>query len=178
MTEQHVGTFEIKSGSVYVTDPCYEPGTWCQGLVKNVLCGKWKASVIIENTSLGWGNRVHELNVVHEAYEDIEIFMDKQTFVVGVDAGVAGFFDSDKWVGRSSDEDEYSRLCEMTHDLEQAGCTDYGVISSSGFGDGAYDCFVGKNKEGKVVCMSIIFISDEDEWNGDNEEEEEDFEEE
>lgn len=40
---------------------------------------------------------------------------------------------------------------------------DKGIVSSSGYGDGGYSCFVGKNPEGKIVSISIDFFFCEDE---------------
>ncbi|MBQ7079905.1 MAG: DUF4241 domain-containing protein [Fibrobacter sp.] len=39
---------------------------------------------------------------------------------------------------------------------------DKGVVSETGFGDGCYSLYVGKNKAGKIVSASIIFIADEE----------------
>lgn len=30
-----LGTFENKSGTLIVSDPCYDLGTWCQGIIEN-----------------------------------------------------------------------------------------------------------------------------------------------
>lgn len=35
-----LGELEL-SDSVYVSDPCYDPGTWCQALVDNLKPGKY-----------------------------------------------------------------------------------------------------------------------------------------
>lgn len=36
-------TFEVKSGALRVTDPCYSMDTWCAGTTENVLNGTWHA---------------------------------------------------------------------------------------------------------------------------------------
>ena len=59
-----LGTIEL-GDYVYVTDPCYSPGIWCQALIKNVKSGKYHAfmnKVTIPN----WGRVVSELWVCHE----------------------------------------------------------------------------------------------------------------
>jgi len=38
-------TFEITSGVMVCSDPCYEIPTWCQGIVENVKKGTWLAGV-------------------------------------------------------------------------------------------------------------------------------------
>uniref|UniRef100_A0AAU6W1I6 Uncharacterized protein n=1 Tax=Pseudomonas phage Nican01 TaxID=3138540 RepID=A0AAU6W1I6_9CAUD len=37
--------FEVTSGALRVSDPCYEMGTWCAGTTNNVLNGRWLAHV-------------------------------------------------------------------------------------------------------------------------------------
>ncbi len=37
--------FEVKSGALRVTDPCYDLTTWCSGTLQNVKNGKWFVSV-------------------------------------------------------------------------------------------------------------------------------------
>lgn len=37
--------FDVKSGALRVTDPCYEMGTWCAGTTNNALNGRWLAHV-------------------------------------------------------------------------------------------------------------------------------------
>lgn len=32
------------------------------------------------------------------------------------------------------------------------------VVSSSGYGDGSYDCFVARNTEGKIIAAKLVFI--------------------
>jgi len=164
-----IGTFEITSGEVYVTDPCYEIGTWCQGLVKDVLNGTWESYV--EYGTSGWEKgRVKALTVKHITEGNKHNVSDKADFEVGVDSGTAGFFDAAKYPGK--EDDFYDRVCNLTFTDAHGGCIEFGTISSSGFGDGGYDCWVGKNSDGKVVNMEIIFIDDNEEDCGDDDEEE------
>lgn len=67
LEEPSVGEFEITSGKVIVTDPCYEVGTWCQGTLDNVAKGKWTAFVGRSDERM-WGMRCAELTVVHDSY--------------------------------------------------------------------------------------------------------------
>jgi hypothetical protein len=154
-----LGTFEIKSGSVYVTDPCYEIDTWCQGKVDDVLNGTWVSEADISNAA-GWGNRVHILRVYHKEHGDDYSNLQEEKFEVGVDSGQAGFFDADLYPGK--DDDFYDEVCNLTLSDKQGGCISFGTASSSGFGDGGYSCYTGKNKDGKVVYMEIVFIGDDD----------------
>ena len=41
---EHLGEFNVESGRVRVTDPCYSPGVWCSGELE-VAAGKYEAYV-------------------------------------------------------------------------------------------------------------------------------------
>ena len=38
-------SFEVKSGALRVTDPCYDMETWCAGTLESVKNGKWFAQL-------------------------------------------------------------------------------------------------------------------------------------
>lgn len=45
MVVERPRAFEVKSGALRVTDPCYSMDTWCAGTTENVLNGTWHAHV-------------------------------------------------------------------------------------------------------------------------------------
>lgn len=92
-------------------------------------------------------------------------------FIVGVDSGQAGIFDhqiyrvDESVIGETEfmPEDKwYSSCCDQTLGELGAGVINGGVVSSSGFGDGGYEAFIAKNAEGKVIAVQIVFITEED----------------
>ena len=69
-----LGEFEIKSDVVWVTDPCYERGTWCQAKFENEFKkGTWLAFLTFFRDDLpGCGDskkryNVHDLIAVHSS---------------------------------------------------------------------------------------------------------------
>lgn len=38
----------------------------------------------------------------------------------------------------------------------------FGVATASGYGDGGYNCYVGRNNKGEIVAARIVFIGDEE----------------
>lgn len=177
VSEHRVGEFTLESDKLRVTDPCYTKGTWCAGVI-NARPGKWNAQIKISNEG-GWGDRVAELMVTHENYAPSKnAFWVTQEFSVGVDSGQAGFFDDAKYpngdeTGEYGDTDTfYGKVCTLTHSetnrRQVAGTLDFGVASSSGYGDGGYRCEAIYNGD-EVVAARIIFIGDEE----DEEDEEE-----
>jgi hypothetical protein len=121
--------------------------------------------------------RVAYIHIVHEAYKDDPAALDPKQFKlvegldVGVDSGQAGFFDLAEYVkvasGDRIDETFYRKACAQTLDTELSfGVVEFGALSSSGYGDGGYNCYVLRHGEGKLIAAYIEFIgdgSDEDE---------------
>jgi hypothetical protein len=158
---------------VIVSDPCYTIPTWCQIKLKSVLPGPYKTFVDKSN-SFGWGMRCHRLGVVHTDYVGQELSWRIIPGNVGVDSGQAGIFslegyrndelaesittpDSKFIISRDGEGDAwYEKMCKFTLDEQQWGSYDTGVVSSSGIGDGGYDCLVARHK-GKIVGICINY---------------------
>jgi hypothetical protein len=170
----YLGKFDITSGKVMVSDPCYTVGTWCQGQLDNVKNGEWVANV--ERSDEGsWGIRNAELIAYHSEHRmpsDYQWSM--ESFDIGVDSGQCGFYDlnfyrNDSMVGEIQNrlhfdlnedgERFYSLNCDLTCETEDhAGVMDYGVVSTSGYGDGGYNLFTVRDSEGMVIAMKVVFI--------------------
>lgn len=173
----NLGTFEVASGKLTVSDPCYKPGTWGMGELTKVRNGTWYAHTLA--VDLGdLGKRISRLVIHHSAYsQSKKLCSQVASFEVGVDSGQAGFFDSTHYQDDSvlcrnpvNDLDSawYSACCDLTLSPLQAGVIPYGVVSSSGFGDGGYDCRYWTTSAGHIVKAEIIFISEAEmkEWAG------------
>jgi len=179
--------FEITSGKAVLSDPCYELGTWCQGVIDNVKNGKWVA--ILEQSDEGaWGTRnsiLMSLNV--EAMKnnpklEMQLMSSGEllSFDGGVDSGQFGHFDfanyrkdetavdlpkvwDDEWESQEGDK-FYRACCFQTLEKEDSfGVLPFGCVSSSGYGDGSYPTYGIKDENGEYVGFMTIFIGDEDE---------------
>lgn len=172
--------FEIKSGKVVLSDPCYELGTWCQGVINNVKNGEWCAEATHVES---WGRRVASLVSYHKDYPTTanDVMADGKilNFDGGVDSGQFGHFDFDGYRDDNSiigvpricpepeniiceDEPWYSMCCDRTIGGDGFGVLPLGVVSSSGYGDGSYDTFGIMNENGEYVAFATIFITDAD----------------
>lgn len=180
------GFIEI-GNEVMVSDPCYQPGTWCQGIIKNMKPGQYMVGGEVLDCD-SWGKRIAKICIIHEAYvyQKDKLALNWEDFEVGVDSGQAGIFDlsyyMQNWVDNQTSEAWYSRVCDETYaddGFDFNTLDDKCVVSSSGFGDGSYSCQTGKNENGDVVFVEIDFgieddeLMDEDdesaEWNDDDE---------
>lgn len=87
-----LGTFEVVSGRLIVTDPCYSEDLWCCHALETVRNGTWNAHVAYDGDSSY--PHVICLIVEHESAESLPAIMEDASFSVGVDSGQAGFFDA------------------------------------------------------------------------------------
>ena len=163
---------KIRLGNkVMVSDPCYELGTWCQGVLENVLPGTYNCDVEYSDEG-AWGTRVAAIEVVHQNHNGFIVF-DPEDFVVGVDSGQAGIFDYEyyaRYHTNNVDGNWYDRVCNITLADESAGIIDeLGFVSSSGYGDGGYGCWVARNSDGYIVGIRIEYITEEDEEDDEDE---------
>lgn len=163
----------IKSGKVFISDPCYELDTWCTGTVENMKNGVYNcyAHMIDERS---WGMRVGEISMVHV---DTELphnpLWEELDADIGVDSGQCGFFDHEFYmhVGGAADDFKfddgsfYAKACAITLGAAGHGVFDeYAFVSSSGYGDGSYQAYTHrtlKDDSEQIDAVKLVFIGDE-----------------
>ena len=90
-----LGIIELKD-SVYVSDPCYRIGTWCQAFVEGLKPGKYHGFMYKTNDTDGWGRRVTDLWIAHE--DNVKAWPSTildEHIDIGVDSGAAGIYDKE-----------------------------------------------------------------------------------
>lgn len=175
-----LGGFEMTSQTMRVSDPCYDRDVWCCGTFGKCKTGTWEAGVL--KTDMGdWGVRCAVLAVRHkETGPDYSVIRQRKVYQmkdgwleqpidVGVDSGQAGFYDEafyqDNSIFKGMPEPEhdygdlwYNHACDITLSEMSAGVMPYGVVSSSGFGDGSYVCYTHKGSDGEIDFAFVIFM--------------------
>lgn len=163
----NLGNFIVSEDKIHVSDPCYSYDIWCTETINNVLPGDYNAKMEKISDEGYWGERVSRLIINHKDYPDINpnIFVSDR---IGVDSGQAGFFDDNYYKENQGGEFDnydsfYGKICRLTLSDNQGGIIDNkGIVSSSGYGDGNYELYIGKNRDNKVVSACLVFIDDED----------------
>lgn len=210
--KQELGTIEL-SDKVYVSDPCYRVGTWCQAFVEGLKPGKYYGFMYKKDFGPGGlgGIRVTDLWIAHENYiKNYPTKLLDSTIDIGVDSGAAGIYDKEyfekyhtledgKYISDYPESDEwYERQFDLRYSFDingekfieprwvddwvfnedgtisnpREGHWEYSgqerrdgialdnkcVISFSGFGDGGYDLYAGKNSKGEIISLRIRFI--------------------
>jgi len=168
-------TFEIQTGKVYVSDPCYEVGTWCQLHLEKVRTGTWQMDMEHDDHEVVSALVCRHIDCRYPLFGEL-------AGEIGVDSGQAGVFDSQYYksnkvaqgieltsedspiVDEDSDEYEdggawYNLCCDKTLGDECGGVIPFGALSSSGYGDGGYNVWVAKEND-EIVGIKIIFVEE------------------
>ena len=165
--------FQITSGIIVASDPCYSIPTWCQGIIEGVKNGTWKAS-IKEKDEKDWGIRIARLTIEHTGSK-AKGKRQEIPSSFGVDSGQFGFFDKSYYrsdesakelpkynFGDNYDREEgdewYRAICNLTLAEKGWGVIPNGAVSTSGFGDGSYGVYGWKNGEGEWIKFEVIYI--------------------
>ena len=159
-TVNDLGVIEL-SGTVVVSDPCYDRDVWCMQTGILIKPGRYKAMAVCSDEE-ELGTRVANLILVHEDYQ-----MDsKEDWVslctsIGVDSGQCGIFDDSVYPQSKDHPDRdpfYDECCNITLSRQSAGilCNGKGVVSCSGYGDGEYELFA-KIRDGQHVALMLDY---------------------
>jgi hypothetical protein len=152
--------FQIISGKVNLSDPCYNVDTWCGAYNVPARNGDWHVEV--EHID-SFGNRVKQWKAYHKDFRNqYGVLMDVD---FGVDSGQFGIFDSGIY-NDNSEYDEpgfYRDCCDITLTKDSCGVvSEQGFVSSSGFGDGSYIGLASYDDNGDLTMFEIDFISSYD----------------
>ena len=146
---KRLGTMTL-GNKVDITDPCYNKDVWCRMTV-DCEPGEYNGYVFVSDED-GWGMRVSEICISKSEHlwdiNDMEHIGD-----IGVDAGMAGFFNNKP----DFNDDEWDELCSIADFKSNAWNAFNGIFSSSGYGDGMYPVYASLNRDAFV----IVFIDKE-----------------
>lgn len=141
-----------------VTDPCYDDDVWCRLNNLHIKPGNYKCLVWM-NTDKGEydGKPYTDTRVgIIGIYLDGVIPTQKdftEVGSIGVDAGLAGFFENKP----NYSDSEWSNFCDALKDGNRAWITDAGFFSESGYGDGCYGVYT-KATDDVITSVEIRFM--------------------
>lgn len=165
--------FEVTGDEIVVSDPCYDEDVWCRHTVKDVLPGNWNAD--FTRAPCGFSSNDHRNAEIRAWHTDKWEEASKGTWEleshqIGVDSGQAGFFDKAHYKDEKvvpeewkkdfricEDDPWYAMNCHKTINFPGMGFVPYGVVSSSGIGDGQYNLY-SKKVDGKVIALKLVFL--------------------
>lgn len=151
---------KVFGSKIDITDPCYNRDVWCRMNDVEIVPGTYDCVVNIEDEGM-WGLRVASIMMFHKNIGDAEweYVVSEMSPIgdIGVDAGLAGFFENKP----DYSDDEWHDLCNAICDGE-AWIFDEGFFSSSGYGDGGYTVWAARDSNGTINALEIEFIRDEE----------------
>lgn len=149
-----VGAFELRSGTLHVTDPCYGTDFIKSGFSGVIAAkpGLWNCRIYRRRDEYGdiW---VQRLFVVHESIVDRirRNEWEDPGFRVGVDSGSYGVFDA----VNANQQLLYNECADaILSSKHQAAAMECGAVSSTGVGDGIFRCLVVR-LDGAAVAVRI-----------------------
>lgn len=152
------GTVVFETTQLDVTDPGYDKNVWCRIKV-DIVPGEYIYKADIRKIK-GDGNRVTQLSIINVSAKS-RARIGKLVGEIGVDAGLAGFFENKP----DYDFDQWRKICETLDDFKfvyeakkdnELRCS--GVFSSSGLGDGCYSVYELLDRKDNRCGYTILFI--------------------
>lgn len=141
------------NGSVDITDPCYGKDIWCRKNDVKISEGKYQCVTwICRKRDKHPDRRIAVIGIYLAGYIPVQNDMEC-IGEIGVDAGLAGFFNNKP----DYTDAEWSEFCDKLCD-GNAWLTEEGFWSSSGYGDGCYPVYAAKNQQGVINALEIRFI--------------------
>lgn len=159
-----LGAFECSSGTLWVSDPCYD---LAEGEGKDVLEGA-KGSWHAYSTRRGcgnWGDRPAQILIAREGEDPLAWLAGSGAYPwvdagidCGVDSGQAGFFDIRAY-GEPGGENEafYDACSDLTLGFMGGGVVCGGAACRSGDGDGGYPVEIARAPDGSLAAARILF---------------------
>lgn len=146
-----VGTFQVTSGRIEVSDPCYEGGDGHSFPARN---GTWIAEIEMKDEG-SWGMRVARLFARHESVGTRPV---NPSGYANVDSGQMSVSDGGQF--HLLPGELYDDVCRRTRPA--AIIEDFAVVSNSGIGDGGYEVLISVDCQGKLNAVEIVFLPDDE----------------
>lgn len=144
---EKIGTIEFAGNEIDITDPCYDKDVFCRARRK-ILPGRYDCYV--ETDRIDGYRMICTLAILAESvdYGDKMLRARKEGHI-GVDAGIAGFFENKP----DYDDSDWDKICSYVYPQKAAYGTAHpdiwlvdestplkcrGFFSQSGYGDGMY----------------------------------------
>lgn len=160
LTPYTVGQKHFDNRPVTVTDPGYDAGTWCTLTGLHVQPGnyhciawRWRDRWTSDGKRHSY-TRTMACGIYLDGKMPAPAEWEKMPVIgnIGVDAGMAGFF-QDK---PDYDRNAWFALCDKLHNKSWMILPE-GFFTNSGYGDGSYEVYGIKNEAGLYTALEIRF---------------------
>ena len=177
------GILNVENNEVFVADPCYFGST--PYMIERLELPNGIYNTYVEKGTRGDSKgRIMELFIVIDYIQNLDYLLEDIQGVVGVDSGQMGIFTHENtkvslqdlqdslnkefpfedWKRNFTDTDTetdkfYKVCCNHTLSKDLFGnINSIGVVSSSGYGDGAYEFYYLRDESGNTLGLGVRFI--------------------
>lgn len=158
----YIGGFNVESGQIVITDPCYNKDDLTLGQVLPAINGMWEMYVSIVDDNV---DSVLFINKDYSSREYIKDYNFKTVGFIIVESGRLTVCDYEKY---EDTPDEYEKYCNQTSSVTLSGIVEnYAGVTSTGFGDGKYS-INGATLNDKYYAINVDFINIEDDKEDDD----------
>ena len=169
----YIGEIKFDQGTISATDPCYDRDVWCRIDAIPIHKGTYKCYIYkaTSKKSMSYG-RVARIEIIRKNTKLSEKARYKFLGMIGVDAGLAGFFQNKPDFSNTEWQTFCDKLWSEDQNLESSDKQNAymyeddskkakGFFSSSGWGDGSYEVFkkeeIIRNQK-RISALQIRFL--------------------
>ena len=140
--------FEVKSGEVLISDPCYRDPTFTQARLTNIRKGRWVCGELTEGekTFLEIRHRDIVLDTPKLKWEEIDGDLASES-------GLIGIFDIFEFKPR--DESWFRKCCDLTKNCK-VGILPKGCVTNTMLHEGPFEFYLARHPEKRdVVAIKV-----------------------
>lgn len=156
----YVGMMEFHD-RIDISDPCYSRNGYGNIIDYKIKEGKYGCYIKYGKPEEDEENRIAEIAIIKRGYGGTKNINWNKVNAIGVDSGLAGFFNHKI----EYSNEEWNDFCDRLCDKEEKWWVNFdnGFLSESGWGDGGYYVYESRNNDNEVIALKIVFIEYDEE---------------
>lgn len=154
--------------SVVISDPAYEPGSLCSRTINNMVPGEYICSMQTLDSGL-FGARVSGIKLTLKGWVKKKAASKEMVYEIAADHAMCGFYAREYFLGKNREGQESTEWRNWYRTVEAVTFsheTGFGsgvidgkcFVSSTGYGNGVYNCAVKKDGLGQVFELWLRYI--------------------
>lgn len=152
---EYVGEM-VFDNNIDISDPCYSRNGCGNIIDYKIKEGKYGCYIKYGKPEEWEENRIAEIAIIKKGYGGTKDMVWNKADAIGVDSGLAGFFNHKN----EYSNEEWSDFCDRLCNREGKWWVNFdnGFFSESGWGDGGYYVYESRNNNNEVIALKIAFI--------------------
>ena len=155
---EYVGEM-VFDNNIDISDPCYSRDEHSNIIDYKIKEGKYGCYIKYGKPEEYEENRIAEISIIKKGYGGTKDMAWNKAGTIGVDTGIAGFFNHKIEYSRR----EWRSFCDRLKEGKWWVNFDNGFFSESGWGDGGYYVYESRNNDNEVIALKIVFIEYDEE---------------